>query len=114
MIKIGYDIIASKTKKEWNKSGSLYHVQCQYAYQSVFKKVLGYDIKELDGVIYKKDTSKVSSALNNLINGLEASEEKIDMLVGNLANCTKDQLINDFMELKKLIDNGQVGYLSIT
>lgn len=111
---MGYDIISSRTKKEWFEKGSLHHIQCQYAYQGVFQEALGYDIKELDGRLLKKDVPKYVSELDKIITTLEKDSVDVPMYRGNLANCSKDKLINEFKELKDLINNEKIGYISIT
>ena len=111
---MGYDIISSKTKKEWFDKGNLHHIQCQYAYQGIFQEALGYDIKELDGRLLKRDIPKYVSELDKIITTLEKDSVNIPMYRGNLANCNKDRLIDEFKELKGLIGNGKIGYISIS
>lgn len=111
---MGYDIISSKTKKEWYNDGSIHHIQCQYAYQPVFKNALGYDIKELNGRLLKKDITKYICELNKIITMLENSNVNIPMYAGNLSNCSQERLINEFKELRDLIADGKVGYISIS
>ena len=96
---MGYDIISSKTKKEWYDNGSLHHIQCQYAYQPIFKNALGYDIIELNGRLLKKDIAKYICELNKIINVLESSNVNIPMYDGNLSNCSQERLINEFKEI---------------
>lgn len=111
---MGYDIISSRTKKEWFEKGNLHHIQCQYAYQGIFQEALGYDIKELEGRLLKKDILKYVSELSKIIAILKKDSVNIPMHRGNLANCSKERLIDEFEELRGLIDNGKVGYISIS
>lgn len=111
---MGYDIISSKTKKEWYDSGSVHHIQCQYAYQPIFKEALGYDIKELSGRLLKRDVIKYISDLDKIINTLENNNISIPMYSGNLSNCSQETLINEFKELKDLIVDGKIGYINIS
>ena len=111
---MGYDIISSRTKKEWFNDGSLHHIQCQYAYQPFFKEALGYDIKELNGRLLKRDIAKYVSELDKIINALENNTVNIPMYAGNLSNCSPERLINEFKELKDLIIDCKIGYISIS
>jgi len=111
---LGYDIISSKTKKDWFDKGSLHHIQCQYAYQPVFKRALGYDIKELHGRLLKKNIPNYIKELDKIIDILRNDNVDVPMFAGNLANCNKNRLANEFEELKYLISNGKIRYVDIS
>ena len=111
---MGYDIISSRTKKEWFNDGSLHHIQCQYAYQPVFKNALGYDIKELSGRLLKRNITKYISELDKIINALENNTINIPMYAGYLSNCSQERLIDEFKELRYLISDGKIGYIDIS
>lgn len=111
---MGYDIISSKTKKEWFERGSLHHIQCQYAYQEIFQEVLGYDISRLSGRLLKRNVFNYTAELDKIINKLRSDNTNVPMFTGNLSNCDKGRLANEFEELKKLIADGKIGYIDIS
>lgn len=106
---MGYDIIAGK-----NKNNNLYHIQCQYGYQPIFKRALGYDIQKLHGRLVKNDIFKRITEIDKIIHVLKTENINVPMFMGNLANCSKENLIYEFNELKKLIIKGKIGYLNIS
>jgi hypothetical protein len=54
---MGYDIHGWKTM--WKEE--IGYVGCNYAWQPNFKKYLGFDIKELNGRVTKKNRDKITA-----------------------------------------------------
>ncbi len=111
---MGYDIISSKTKKEWFSNGSLHQIQCQYAYEPIFKKALGYEISKLSGRLLKRDIAKYICELNKIINTLENEVFTVPMYVGCVSNCSQVHLVSELKELRDLISDGKIGYINIS
>jgi hypothetical protein len=112
---MGYDIVSARTKqeKELGYDNVLSHIQCQYAYQQYFREAFGCEITKWNGRLKKKDIPKIIEGIDNFIN-LLTKGINIPMYIGNLSNCSQVLLIGKFEELKQLINDGKIGYISIS
>jgi hypothetical protein len=110
---MGYDIISAKSKKEMDQGNILSHIQCQYAYQPIFRQAFDRDISEWNGRLTKKRRGELLRGIDNLTLILE-SGVNIPMHTGNISNCSPGRLKKEVEELKGLIRDGKIGYIRIT
>jgi hypothetical protein len=112
---MGYDIVSAKTKKEKELSydNVLSHIQCQYGYQEYFRQAFGCEITDWNGRLKKKDIPKFIEGIDIFINLLQGNIN-VTRYVGNISNCSSDRLIKEMKELKELIKEGKIGYMSIS
>lgn len=107
---MGYDIITAKTKKDIDNYKRLSHIQCQYAYQGIFKKAFGREILEWNGRLTAKNKDEFLKGIDNLLRVLDEDLD-IPMYLGNISNRSQEGLKKDFEELKELIIAGKIGYI---
>ena len=112
---MGYDICSGKSKKAMYEDydNVLSHISCQYAYQEYFRRAFGCEITNWTGRLYKKDIPNFISGIDNFIKMLKRGIS-IPMYSGNLSNISQENLIKELEELKELINNGEIGYMSIS
>lgn len=110
---MGYDIISAKTKKELDQDKELSHINCQYAYQEVFKMAFGYDISTWNGKLTIQKRAEFLKGIENLIALLD-TDLGVPMYPGNISNRSQAELKQDFEELRDLIINGKIGYIKVT
>jgi hypothetical protein len=112
---MGYDIMSSKSKKAQDEScdNILSHIQCQYAYQPYFREAFNREITDWNGRLIKSKREEFIKGIDNFIGILEKGID-VPMYRGNLSNCSQETLIKEFRELKELIKDGKIGYMSIS
>ncbi|MBD5589345.1 hypothetical protein [Clostridium botulinum] len=113
---MGYDIVSGRSKKEMDEdyNNVLSHIQCQYAYEEHFRKAFGCEISDWNGRLYKKDRENFIAGIDNFINILENTQKEIPMYRGYISNCSPKNLIEQMKDLRKLIQEGKIGYMRIS
>ena len=104
---MGYDILGNKTKN----GKTIAHVSCPYAWEPHFKRALGCDIQSFNGKIIKDDVFWYLESFASLKRAVV--ENDIQQFRGNLANCSKETLVQEFEELIDGISNRTIRYLNI-
>ena len=105
---MGYDITGWKTMYK-EEIGC---VSCNYAWQSNFKSYLGFDVKELNGRVTKKNRDEMVVHLNKLIEGVSKETESKNFM-GSICNCTNEQMVEGFVNIRDGIADGRVRYLTV-
>lgn len=113
---MGYDIVSGRSKKEIDKdyNNVLSHIQCQYAYGEYFRKAFGCEISDWNGRLCYKNRKVFINGINNFIDTLNNNEKEIPMYRGYIANCSPKNLIEQMTDLRKLIQEGKIGYMRIS
>ena len=106
---MGYDIHGWKTM--WKEE--IGYVGCNYAWQPNFKKYLGFDIKELNGRVTKKNLDEMVMHMDKIIEGLRNETESKNFM-GSLSNSTNEQMIEGFISIRDGIADGRVRYFSVS
>jgi hypothetical protein len=107
---MGYDIYGyhRKTDNDYRMT-----IQCQYAYQPVFKDCFGKDIKEFNGRVTKAKLSEFETGVMKFINTPERFNLDNQMYQGNLANNKYSSLCRELLELVDVMKIKEVRYLNI-
>jgi len=114
---MGYDMVGYTTLKDSNtqeyNNCVVAHVQCPYAWQPIFRTIIGCDIKEFHGRLTQKNYMEFVSVINKIISAIKNGVTVVQY-PGNLANCTTNQLIEDFEQLKNGVLERRIRYVSIS
>jgi hypothetical protein len=109
---MGYNIIGASIKEELYKN-NLIHISCKYAYQPYFKQSFKKDITEFNGWLCENDIVEFAQGIDNFIRLLEDGL-KVPMFVGYTANIAPENFIGELKNLRQLIIDRKVKYLSIS
>jgi len=105
---MGYDFNGYKTK---TSDELIADVMCPYAWEPIFKKYLGFEPQDLSGRVTLKNTDFIIDSIYKLIKAVE--ENEIEQFRGNLANCSKEQMLKDFKAIIFGVFNRSIRYLSV-
>lgn len=106
---MGYGFIGKHRKTD---EESIFYEECMYAYQPVFKECFGREIAEFSGRVTKNKIEEFKFGLDKFKSNKDYNRDDRQS-IGYLSNITYDKLCDRLSELLKLMENKQVGYLSI-
>ncbi len=111
---MGYGILGYKTKNDAMADEldlDKFYMECQYGYQLLFREILG------DGDILKYNvvvTTKTINGFKKLVSELKSkTDSDITFLRGTLSNNLIEDVTREFEELIEMLENKEIGYLSI-
>ena len=90
----------------------IFYEECMYAYQPVFRECFGKEISEFSGRVTKKKIEEFRVGLERFKSNPNNNRD-YRRFPGNLSNISYDRLCDELSELLRLMENKQVGYLSI-
>ena len=90
----------------------IFYEECMYAYQPVFKECFGREISEFSGRVTKKKIEEFRVGLERFKSNPNNNRD-YRQFPGDLSNTTYNKLCDDLSELLRLMENKQVGYLTI-
>ena len=112
---MGYDITGGKSKKLMDESyeNCLCHISCQYSYTNLLNESFGFEFTTFRGRITKANKCKFIIGINNMIEKLKDNKNRQPMFYGYISNISPEKFINELTKLKKLIEDGEIKYLSV-
>lgn len=112
---MGYDITGGKSRKlmDENYDNYLCHIQCQYSYKELLNQSFGFEFTNFRGRIGKVKKEKFITGIDNMIENLKDNNNHKPMYVGYISNIPPNIFIKELLELKELIKNEEIKYLSV-
>lgn len=112
---MGYDITGGKSRKLMDQSYDNYlcHIQCQYAYKNLLNESFGFEFTNFSGRISKAKKDMFINGIDNMIESLKDPNNHKPIYMGYMANIHPNRFIEELSELKELIKNEEIKYLSV-
>jgi hypothetical protein len=114
---MGYDIVGQTSAKDYDLYGYdksvIIHIQCPYQWQSKFRNAIGHEITYYKGRLTKKNYLEFVDVTDKILDMLRNSEN-VSQFRGNLSNCTLDDLIKDFEDLRSGVIDSRIRYVDIS
>ena len=113
---MGYDITGGKSRKLMDEDYKNYlcHIQCQYSYKDLLNKSFGFEFTSFKGRISKAKKEMFIIGIDNMIENLKDNSNHKPMYIGYMANISPSRFIKELLELRELIKNEKIKYLSVS